>query len=115
MYAIGLAAYLHFVIGPNVDEEEVARRQATKNKRKEVKTVQTDGEEGTKEEGLAAAIVPDMIPEDAMFIPLGWARQLPETVYKGSDPEWQGFIEFSQDRKRGQRIRSLSPDISPLD
>lgn len=43
--------------------------------------------------------------EDAIFIPLGWARQLPRSYYKGTDPEWQEFIKFARDRKRGERVR----------
>lgn len=59
-----------------------------------------DNDEG--EEGL----VPEPIPEDAIFIPLGLARQRRTSYYKGSDPEWQGFVEFSRDRKRGLGVRS---------
>ena len=113
MYAAGLAVYLHFVIGANVEEEEVAKTLPKKNKSKEPTAAHNkDGEEGTVEEGADTAIVPDILPEDAIFIPLGWARQLPSTFYKGSDPEWQGFLEFSQDRQRSLMIRSLSPDTS---
>ena len=50
--------------------------------------------------------VPDTIPEDAYFIPLGFARQRPQTYYKGSDPEWQSFLEFSKDKKRSSALRS---------
>ena len=120
MYAVGLAVYLHFVVGPNVEEEEVAKPRPAKNKSKENTTAHNKegeerAEEGTEEEGLDTAIVPDTIPEDAIFIPLGWARKLPPTLYKGSDPEWQSFVEFSHDRKRSLRIRSLFPDSSRLD
>lgn len=116
MYAIGLAAYLHFVVGPNVEEDEAAKPQPKKKSSKEATTVHNkDGEQGTEEEGLDAATVPETMPEDAIFIPLGWANKLPPTLYKGSDPEWQSFIEFSHDRQRSLRIRSLSPDSSRLD
>lgn len=60
-----------------------------------------EGEE--KEEDFQ---IPDEIPEDAIFVPLGFARQLPRTFYKGTDPEWQSFIEFSKDKKRSQLVRS---------
>ncbi|KAI9854785.1 MAG: hypothetical protein M1824_006597 [Vezdaea acicularis] len=39
------------------------------------------------------------------FIPLGLAFQLPHTYYKGSDPEWQEFIKFSQDSQRVEKVK----------
>lgn len=120
MYALGVAVYLHFVIGPNVEEEEVTKSQPKKRNSKNAATARNkDGEEGGKqgieEEGLDAAAVPDTMPEDAIFIPLGWAQELPPTPYKGSDPEWHAFVEFAHDRERSLRIRSLSPYSSRLD
>ena len=53
--------------------------------------------------------VPDVMPEDAFFIPLGRVRQLPHTHYKSSDPEWQSFVEFGSDRKRPVAVRSTLP------
>ncbi len=50
--------------------------------------------------------VPETMPEDAFFIPLGRVRQLPHTHYKGSDPEWQSFVEFGQNRERPAAVRS---------
>lgn len=50
--------------------------------------------------------VPDIMPEDAFFIPLGRIRQRPHTPYKGSDPEWQSFVEFGNDRERRVAVRS---------
>lgn len=50
--------------------------------------------------------VPDVMPENAIFIPLGFPRQLPRTFYKGTDPEWQSFMEFSKDKKRSLLIRN---------
>lgn len=63
-------------------------------------------QEGSEEEGEEDVEVPDEMPEDAIFIPLWFARQLPPTFYKGTDPEWQSFIEFSKDKKRSQMVRS---------
>lgn len=119
MYALGLAVYLHFVVGSNVEEEEVAKSQRKKRKTKDITTEhnkdgQERGEQGTEEKDLGVTVVPETMPEDAMFIPLGWAKTLPPTVYKGSDPEWQGFVEFAQDRERSLRIRSLCPDSPRL-
>ena len=61
------------------------------------------GKEGEEEEDVQ---IPDEMPEDAIFVPLGLARQLPQTFYKGTDPEWQSFIAFSKDKKRNQAVRS---------
>ena len=52
--------------------------------------------------------VPETMPEDALFIPLGRIRQRPHTHYKGSDPEWQSFVEFGNDRQRPAAVRSMS-------
>ena len=51
--------------------------------------------------------VPETIPADAFFIPLGRIRQVPQTYYKHSDPEWQSFAEFGQDRKRRVAVQSM--------
>ena len=51
--------------------------------------------------------VPETIPADALFIPLGRIRQVPQTYYKHSDPEWQSFAEFGQDRKRRVAVQSM--------
>ncbi|KAL8671663.1 MAG: hypothetical protein Q9168_003843 [Polycauliona sp. 1 TL-2023] len=41
------------------------------------------------------------VAEDAtLFIPLGLAYQLPRTFYKGSDPEWQSFLQLCRNKKR---------------
>ena len=49
--------------------------------------------------------VPDEIPDDAIFIPLGRVRQRPKEYYKGSDQEWQNFVEFAQDKKKNALVR----------
>ena len=59
--------------------------------------------EGAEEEDVD---IPEEMPEDALFIPLGLARKKPQIFYKGTDPEWQSFVDFSKDRKRSQMIRS---------
>lgn len=58
------------------------------------------------EEGDHEVEVPETMPEDAIFIPLGFTRQRPQTFYKGSDPEWQSFLEFRRDRDREKAVRS---------
>lgn len=52
--------------------------------------------------------VPEIMPDDALFIPLGLAHQRPPTYYKGTDPEWQSFLEFAADQKRSHQVRSRS-------
>ncbi|KAL9029617.1 MAG: hypothetical protein Q9196_002159 [Gyalolechia fulgens] len=36
---------------------------------------------------------------DTIFIPLGFAYKLPQRFYKGTDPEWQSFVQLSQNDK----------------
>lgn len=50
---------------------------------------------------------PQPIPENALFIPLGFARQRRASYYKGSGPEWQSFMEFSRDEKRNDFIKCI--------
>lgn len=53
-------------------------------------------------------LVPEIMPDDALFIPLGLAHQRPQTYYKGTDPEWQSFLEFASDHYRSYQVRSRS-------
>jgi len=80
-------------------------QKGTNTERKDDAVVK-EGEE--KEEDVQ---IPDEMPEDAIFVPLGLARKLPQTFYKGTDPEWQSFIEFSKDKKRSQLVRSTYSSI----
>lgn len=80
-------------------------QNGTNTERKDDAVVK-EGEE--KEEDVQ---IPDEMPEDAIFVPLGFARKLPQTFYKGTDPEWQSFIEFSKDKKRSQLVRSTYSSI----
>lgn len=64
--------------------------------------------------------IPEDMPENAIFIPLSFPRQLPRTFYKGTDPEWQSFIAFAKDKNRSLLIRSMSfsnefPELSLSD
>ncbi|KAI4101440.1 MAG: hypothetical protein LQ339_005089 [Xanthoria mediterranea] len=43
---------------------------------------------------------------DTLFIPLGFAYQLPQTFYKGRDPEWQSFIQLSRDKRRCSALKN---------
>ncbi|MCJ1380806.1 hypothetical protein MMC17_003915 [Xylographa soralifera] len=64
-----------------------------------------ESEEEDEEDEEDEDIVPDTIPEDAWFIPLGLAHQRPQTFYRGSDPEWQSFVDFAKDKKKNAHIR----------
>ena len=69
--------------------------------------VEGEGEEGDEVQ------IPETMPEDAIFIPFSLTRQLPQTFYKGSDPEWQSFIKFKRDRDREPKVRSRLHDPYP--
>ena len=58
-----------------------------------------------EEDGNDDSIVPKEQPEDAMFIPLGWPRKLPQVYYKGSDPEWQSFLEFARNMDKAPAVK----------
>ena len=103
-----------YLVGSLDDEQEdeeasarskaVATKQATEvleAREDEENEVEADGEE---EDGVE---VPSEPPEDSWFIPLGLARQQPQTFYRGSDPEWQSFVEFSHDEKRNHFVRCV--------
>ena len=66
-----------------------------------------ESEDDEDEEEEDEDIVPDTIPEDAWFIPLGFAHQRPRTFYRGSDPEWQSFVDFAKDKKKNAQIRRM--------
>ena len=76
------------------------------------KTTNINEQESNKEDEEDVKI-PDEMPEDAVFIPLGRVRQLPQTFYKGTDPEWQSFIEFSKDKKKSLAVRSKYSSLEP--
>lgn len=46
--------------------------------------------------------------EDSYFIPLTWAKKLPRSFYKGSDPEWQEFVKVSKDKARHKKIQCMT-------
>ncbi|KAI5205643.1 hypothetical protein AUEXF2481DRAFT_1851 [Aureobasidium subglaciale EXF-2481] len=48
----------------------------------------------------------DFAHEDSFFIPMTWAKKLPRSFYKGSDPEWQEFVKVSKDKARHKKIQS---------
>ena len=116
LHATGWALFCLFVLdtpwnplnkmGEMVEEKSPGRSKDAKSKDAD------PTEEGIEKEDEEDVKIPDEMPEDAIFIPLGFARQLPQTFYKGTDPEWQSFIEFSKDKKRSQLVRSTYSSIS---
>ena len=78
------------------DEDKHAAEEVEKEEEGE------EGEEGEEEE----VEIPETMPEDAIFIPLGLTHQRPQTFYKGSDPEWQSFVKFRRNRDRETKVRS---------
>jgi len=68
----------------------------------EVGGVEEEGKEG------AAGQVSDGEDEwadvDSTFVPLTWAKKLPRTYYKGSDPEWQEFRKIAKDQPRQKKV-----------
>ena len=68
---------------------------------------QSEAAAKTEEEDEDDVDIPEEMPEDAIFIPLGFTHQRPQEFYKGSDPEWQSFIEFRKDREREKAVRSM--------
>ena len=61
----------------------------------------------TDEDNEDNSEVPEEQPEDALFIPLGWPRQVPRVFYKASDPEWQSFHHFAKDKRKALAVKSL--------
>ena len=82
-------------------EEEETKKATDRSKTRSEDDGHADEEDDDVE-------IPETMPEDAIFIPLGLARQRPETYYKAADPEWQSFIEYRKDREREPAIKSLS-------
>jgi len=50
--------------------------------------------------------IPDKLPENATFIPLWFGTERERVKYKSSDPEWQGYLEFSRDKKKVEMLKS---------
>lgn len=105
VYLAAFATYWHVVLDAEVEDD-----QAINTDRGLVKAGAE--EDAAKQEGAVTEAnaqdditVPDEIPDDAIFIPLGRARQRPKEYYKGSDQEWQSFMELAHDKKRNVLVR----------
>ncbi|MCJ1395108.1 hypothetical protein MMC18_007989 [Xylographa bjoerkii] len=106
------ASAFYYILGSLDDEEEEAQEAvqskalpATEHLGDFESQQDRDESEEEDEDEEDEDIVPDTIPEDAWFIPLGLARQRPQTFYKGSDPEWQSFVDFAKDKTKNAHIR----------
>ncbi|KAL9610201.1 MAG: hypothetical protein Q9167_005078 [Letrouitia subvulpina] len=76
------------------DEDEVTTLQVAEA----VKGIQTDGE--------GAQLSKESNEDDTYFIPLGLPYQRPRAYYKGSDPEWESFVQLSKNRERRDRLKN---------
>ena len=91
-----------------IEEEETGKKSGSPSKTQEESRDKTN--DGAQEDGVDEddVEVPAVMPENALFFPLGRPRQIPQTYYKGTDPEWQSFIEFRNDHKRSGVVQSMS-------
>lgn len=63
-------------------------------------------DEFEKEGTISDSETPEEL-EDALFIPFpGTIKQIPQSPYRGSDPEWQEYIKFSKDLELIKKVRS---------
>lgn len=109
LYGLAIScAVIYYTLGyVAADEEETyneAGRLAKKQSESRDKAKDKSQEDEVEEDDVQ---VPEIRPENSLFIPLGRVRQLPLTYYKGSDPEWKSFVEFRQDRKRSAAIQGM--------
>ena len=66
------------------------------------KTIDRTKDDKAEEDGFQ---LPETIPEDALFIPLGRIRKVEPPDYKFGDPEWQNFVKYRRDGKKIKSIR----------
>ena len=87
-------------------EERAAKRLEKLKPQQSEDSKDVEAQKSEEDEEDDDVNIPEEMPEDALFIPLWFAHKKPKTFYKGTDPEWQSFVDFSKDRKRSQFIRS---------
>ncbi len=98
------------VLGLDEDEEEEAEDEQAEDEAEQPEESLYEGggkeEDGQIQQSNHKDVVEDnQIDEDAIFVPLGWAKRRPVQPYKGTDPEWQEFMKFAQDHQRGSATR----------
>jgi len=104
IYFGAFATYWHFVLEAEVEDEE----KVTTDKG----IVRAGGNvDEAKQEAVTEANAHDNVAksdddtDDSIFIPLGRTRPRPKVYYKGSDQEWQSFMEFAHDTNRNALVR----------
>lgn len=113
-----LYAYLHINDEELKDLKKAAQAEAAQQKteaqRKKQKLAETrtrasedpnQDEEANAEEEENSERTQEIL-EEAIFIPLTFPRELPQTHYKGTDEAWQSFIALANNRERIQSLRN---------
>ncbi|KAK4565357.1 hypothetical protein LTR86_003974 [Recurvomyces mirabilis] len=100
LYAGVIYLYMTLALQYLVVEIEIVPESEADEKRK-----QENGQEGEEmteedEEDLLWAL------DDSTFVPMTWAKKLPRSFYKGSDPEWQEFVKVAKDKSRHKKIQN---------
>ena len=90
-----------------VEEEETVEKSGATSKTQGASGDKAN--DGAQEDGVDEddVQIPEVMPENAFFFPLGRPRQIPQYYYRGEDPEWQSFVEFKKDRKRAGDVESM--------
>ena len=102
MKPLAWGGLIYYIVETLFGDDEEAEQNSDSTASEEgslTKDSEKDGAEGT---------------DDTLFIPLGFAYQLPQTFYKGSDPEWQSFIQLSRNKKRCAFLKSMQPSTSSM-
>ena len=87
------------------EDETGANASATKRAKDDSESTQEEKTGDSEEEDEYLVDLPDQLPEDAIFIPLWWGKKKPVEYYKGSDPEWKGYVKFAQDKQKVKAVR----------
>ena len=95
------------------NSDSVKRKEALKKSGSQTKDDNTTAkaDEGRSTEGDGEFELPEELPEDAIFVPLTFPRELPRTYYKGADEAWQSFIALTRDK---QKIKLLRNDLAGI-
>lgn len=105
IYLGAFATYWHFVLDAEVeDDEDVTTDRGIGRAAEEGNGAKQEGQV-TEVNAQGNIAVSNNDTDDAIFIPLGRARQRPKEYYKGSDQEWQSFMEFNHDKERNALVR----------
>lgn len=114
LYQIAIAStvgYTALTYGDAEEEEKVEKSGAFSKTPLEVPDKAKDEAQEEEKADEDVVQVPETMPEDAFFIPLGRIHELPPTRYKSGDPEWQSFVEFGQKRERPAAVKKELADM----